>query len=95
MVSFKIVHKWNGHLEIFSRPQVIEDFLLRTDISQKTVVGCPYLLIKPPHQLSLSRSDSVLNFDIKKGRSRLHSSLKERQILAQKSKGWLQRLHKD
>ena len=33
-----------GRLEIFSRPQVIENFrqnmLLRTDISQKTVVGC-------------------------------------------------------
>ena len=29
----KIVHEWNGHLEIFSRPQVIENFLLRTDIS--------------------------------------------------------------
>ena len=22
----KIVHEWNGHLEIFSRPQVIEKF---------------------------------------------------------------------
>ena len=94
MVSFEIVHEWNGHLEIFSRPQVIENFFLRTDISQKTVVGCPCLLIKPPHQLSLSRGDSVLNFDIKKRGSRLHSSLKQRQILAQKSKGWLQRLHK-
>ena len=40
-----IVHEWNGHLEIFSRPQVIENsrqyLLLRTDILQKTVVGCP------------------------------------------------------
>ena len=43
-----IVHEWNGHLEIFSRPQVIENsrqyLLLRTDILQKTVVGCPWLL---------------------------------------------------
>ena len=41
----KIVHEWNGHLEIFSLPQAIENsrqFLpLRTDISEKTVVGCP------------------------------------------------------
>ena len=35
----------NGHLEIFRLPQAIEQFrqflLLRTDILQKTVVGCP------------------------------------------------------
>ena len=41
----KIVHEWNGHIEIFSLPQVIENsrqyLLLRTDILQKTVVGCP------------------------------------------------------
>ena len=41
----KIVHEWNGYREIFSRPQVIENarqyLLLRTDILQKTVVGCP------------------------------------------------------
>ena len=39
----KIIHKWNDHLEIVSRPQVIKNsrqyLLLRTDISQKTVVG--------------------------------------------------------
>ena len=42
----KIVHDWNGHLEIVSRPRVIENsrqfLLLRTDILQKTVVGCPW-----------------------------------------------------
>ena len=32
----KIVREWNVYLEIFSR-------LLRTDILQKTVVGCPWL----------------------------------------------------
>ena len=41
----KIVHEWNGHLEVFSRPQVLANprqyLLLRTDILQKTVVGCP------------------------------------------------------
>ena len=41
----KTVHEWNGHPDIFSRPQVIEYsrqyLLLRTDILQKTVVGCP------------------------------------------------------
>ena len=40
----KIVQEWNGHLEIFSLPQAIENsrqyLLLRTDILQKTVVGC-------------------------------------------------------
>ena len=37
--------EWNGHLEMFSRPQAKENsrqsLLLRTDILQKTVVGCP------------------------------------------------------
>ena len=36
-------HEWNCHLEIFSRPQVIENskqyLLLRTDILQETVLG--------------------------------------------------------
>ena len=45
----KIVHEWNGHLEIFSRPQVIENsgqyLLLRKDITQKTVsLGAPVIL---------------------------------------------------
>ena len=37
----KIVHEWNGHLEVFSRPQVIENstqyLLLRSDILKKTL----------------------------------------------------------
>ena len=41
----KIVHQWNGHLEIFSPPEAIENsgqfLFLRTDIFYKTVVGCP------------------------------------------------------
>ena len=41
----KIVHEWTCHLEIFSLPQAIENsrqfLLLRTDILQKIVVGCP------------------------------------------------------
>ena len=41
--KFYINHE-NDHLEIFSRPQVIENsrqyLLLRTDILQKTLVGC-------------------------------------------------------
>ena len=37
----KTVHEWNGHLEIFSLPQVIE--IASHDILQKTVVGCPCL----------------------------------------------------
>ena len=39
-----------GPLEIFSRPQVIESsrqyLLLRTNILQKTVVGCPWSLFR-------------------------------------------------
>ena len=41
----KIIHEWNGHLEITSLQQAIENsrqfLLLRTAILQKTVVGCP------------------------------------------------------
>ena len=41
----KIVHERNGHLELFSRPQITENsrqyLLLRTDILQKTIVGYP------------------------------------------------------
>ena len=48
-LASKFVREWNGHLEIFSLPQVIENsrqyLLLRTDILQKTVVGCP--LVSP------------------------------------------------
>ena len=40
----KIVHEWNDHLEILPLSQDIEIlvklFLLRTDISQNTIVGC-------------------------------------------------------
>ena len=39
----------NGHLERSSLPQAIENsrqlLLLRTDISQKTVTGCPWLKV--------------------------------------------------
>ena len=42
-LASKTVHEWNDHVEIISRPQVIENWgqylLLRTDILQKTVVG--------------------------------------------------------
>ena len=41
----KIVHEWNVNVGIFSYPQAKENsrqyLLLRTDILQKTVVGCP------------------------------------------------------
>ena len=54
-MSLKIVHEWNGHLEICSRPQAIENssqcFLLRTaDILQKTVVGCPWEMSADMHR---------------------------------------------
>ena len=45
-LASKTVHEWNDHVEIISSPQVIENsgqyLLLRTDILQKTVVGCPW-----------------------------------------------------
>ena len=45
----QIAHEWNGHLEIFSLPLAIENsrqfLLLRTDILQKTVFGCPWFLL--------------------------------------------------
>ena len=41
-----LMHEWKGHQEILSLPQAIENsrqfVLLRTDILQKTVVGCPW-----------------------------------------------------
>ena len=41
----KIEREWNVNLGIFSRPQTKENstqcLLLRTDILQKTAVGCP------------------------------------------------------
>ena len=47
-LPIQIVHEWNGHLEIFSCPQVTENsgqyLLLQTDILQKTVVGYPCLI---------------------------------------------------
>ena len=47
--ALKIVPDWKDHLEIFSRPQVIENYrqhlLLRIDYSQKTVIGCPWTLL--------------------------------------------------
>ena len=43
--NLRIVREWNGHLEIFCRPQVIENsrqyLLLRKDNLHKTFVGCP------------------------------------------------------
>ena len=44
------VREWNGDLEIFGRPQVIENYwqylLLQKDILQKAVVGFLYLCLK-------------------------------------------------
>ena len=44
-MSFEILHEWNCHLGIFSPPPGIksskQNLRLRTDILQKTVVGCP------------------------------------------------------
>ena len=43
----KVLHERNDHLEIFSRSQVIQNsrqyLLLRTNILQKTLVGCPWI----------------------------------------------------
>ena len=49
-LASKFVREWDGHvesLEMFSLPQVLENsrqYLLRTDILQTTVVGCPCVL---------------------------------------------------
>ena len=49
-LAWKFVREWDGHvesLEMFSLPQVLENsrqYLLRTDILQTTVVGCPCVL---------------------------------------------------
>ena len=42
--ALKIVHEWNGHLENFSqvKENSRQNLLLRTDILQKTVIGCPW-----------------------------------------------------
>ena len=42
--ALKIIHEWNGHLENFSqvKENSRQNLLLRTDILQKTVVGCPW-----------------------------------------------------
>ena len=52
------MHEWNGHVEIFSRPQVIEIsrqyLLLQTDILQAKVVGCPcWFCMKQTNRLKL------------------------------------------
>ena len=41
-LASKIVHGWNGHLEIFChvKENSRQNLLLRTDVLQKTVVGC-------------------------------------------------------
>ena len=68
---WKIVHEWSSHLKVFSLPQVIENFrqylLLRTDILQKTVVGCPcdiVLPVPPYYKLSIreTRNYSMNSF---------------------------------
>ena len=44
------MNRWNGHLEITCHPVVIENsrqyLLPRTNILRKTVVGCPWCLVK-------------------------------------------------
>ena len=48
MDKLRKLHKWNGHLEILSLPQGIENsrqfLLLRTDISREKVFGCPCMV---------------------------------------------------
>ena len=48
MDKLRKLHKWNGHLEILSLPQGIENsrqfLLLRTDISRKRVFGYPCMV---------------------------------------------------
>ena len=65
IIASKIVREWNGHLEMFSVPQAIENsrefLLLRTDILQKTVVVCSF-------NISMKVLDRVFNEVIVKAR---------------------------
>ena len=58
----KIVLEWDGHLETFSRTQVIENssqyFLLRKDVLQKTVVGAPAPLQYPKNNFAYEQMTS-------------------------------------
>ena len=49
---YRKISEWNGHLEIFSLHQVIENskqfLVLRADILLKTVVGVPLLINVSP-----------------------------------------------
>ena len=53
----KLHMNWNSHLEFLNRSQAIENsrqsFLLRTDILQKTVVGCPWFKRLPKKLTSI------------------------------------------
>ena len=65
--SSKVVHEWNGHLEIFICPQVLENsrqyLLVRTGILQKTVAGCPWL----KHQQVLSKNNIKTSISLLQG----------------------------
>ena len=58
----KIEHEWDGHLETFSRTQVIENssqyFSLRTDVLQKTVVGAPVPFYHPKNNFEYEQMTS-------------------------------------
>ena len=60
------MHEWNGHLVIFSHPQVIEIsrqlLPLRRDILQKTVIVCPWMSLVPGIIWSLSTELVVLDY---------------------------------
>ena len=64
-----MVHEWNGDLEIFSRPQVMEGsghiLLLRTDILRKQSSSAPEICIAIQLVCGYLTSNVKLKTDIK------------------------------
>ena len=71
MDKLRKLHKWNGHLEILSLPQGIENsrqfLLLRTDISRKRVFGCPCMV----PEVSISARELIVITNWSKGNAEL------------------------
>ena len=73
MDKLRKLHKWNGHLEILSLPQGIENsrqfLLLRTDISRKKVFGCPCMV----PEVSISARELIIITNWSKSNAELFS----------------------
>ena len=65
-MSFENVHEWNDHLEIFSRPQVIENSLGNICVSEqifyrKQSLGAPDICA-PPRSTNMAGSNANIWF---------------------------------